>query len=418
MLALEATIAATNYIAVALFIGQLVTAGFLLPEGHTATLRCALLLWARAFLLLFLTAACLALLVQGAKLQRGFPSTELLWRYLTATQSGKIWLVREFYGVVLLSAIWPLARKNISRKVICLVAVLALPLGAARSLTSHAAAVRDGTVLALSADAFHLIATALWAGGLVAVWRIFYLDRRNVLPAALKAQLVQRFSNLALASVFLLLITGAYQTWIQVGSFNAVLNTQYGNVLVLKLALFFAMIALGALNFWSTRAQLWQLAKINSPKDNVSQRAATRIGAESLLGLAIFCITGLLTVLPPGVHALHQLAITKPPANIASTLPYAAKIEPAEGASVKILSPSADQVFVGDQVPLKFALTKGKRGTHVHAYIDGELMGMFESTKGTLNGIQPGGHTLELRVVAEDHQTELDAMDRVQFIVK
>ncbi|MBI2533664.1 MAG: hypothetical protein HYW03_15830 [Deltaproteobacteria bacterium] len=45
-------------------------------------------------------------------------------------------------------------------------------------------------------------------------------------------------------------------------------------------------------------------------------------------------------------------------------------------------------------------------------------MGMFESDKGTLNGINPGKHTLELRVVAEDHQTELDAIDKVEFAVK
>jgi hypothetical protein len=82
------------------------------------------------------------------------------------------------------------------------------------------------------------------------------------------------------------------------------------------------------------------------------------------------------------------------------------------------LSPAPEQVFAGDKVPLKFTLTKGKRGQHVHAYVDGELMGMFESKQGTLNGIFPGRHTLELRVVAEDHQTELDATDRVEFIVK
>jgi len=63
-------------------------------------------------------------------------------------------------------------------------------------------------------------------------------------------------------------------------------------------------------------------------------------------------------------------------------------------------------------------LAKGKRGHHVHPYIDGELMGMFDGRQGTLNGIGPGRHILELRVVAEDHQTELDASDRVTFVVK
>jgi hypothetical protein len=50
--------------------------------------------------------------------------------------------------------------------------------------------------------------------------------------------------------------------------------------------------------------------------------------------------------------------------------------------------------------------------------MDGELMGMFESERGTLNGIKPGKHILELRVVASDHETELDASDKVEFAVK
>jgi hypothetical protein len=93
-------------------------------------------------------------------------------------------------------------------------------------------------------------------------------------------------------------------------------------------------------------------------------------------------------------------------------------LKPAEGAIIKIVSPTKGQVFKGDKVPLEFKLTKGKRGHHAHAYVDGELMGMFENESGTLNGIKPGKHTLELRVVAEDHQTELNATDKVEFMVK
>lgn len=96
----------------------------------------------------------------------------------------------------------------------------------------------------------------------------------------------------------------------------------------------------------------------------------------------------------------------------------APNLKPAEGAVIKIVSPTNGQVLKGDKIPLEFKLTKGKRGHHAHAYVDGELMGMFESEKGTLNGIKPGKHTLELRVVAEDHKTELNATDKVEFTVK
>jgi len=99
-------------------------------------------------------------------------------------------------------------------------------------------------------------------------------------------------------------------------------------------------------------------------------------------------------------------------------MPDKSALQPADGASVKIISPTAGQVIKGDQVPLQFKLTKGKRGEHVHAYVDGEMMGMFKTEKGTLNGLKPGQHTLELRVATADHNTELAATDKITFTTK
>jgi hypothetical protein len=109
---------------------------------------------------------------------------------------------------------------------------------------------------------------------------------------------------------------------------------------------------------------------------------------------------------------------TDMPANQPQKTPAKSPLKPAEGASVQILAPTKGQTFKGDQVPIQFKLVKGKAGHHVHAYVDNELMGMFEGEKGTLNGIKPGSHVLKLRVVAVDHKTELDASDEVSFIVK
>jgi hypothetical protein len=99
-------------------------------------------------------------------------------------------------------------------------------------------------------------------------------------------------------------------------------------------------------------------------------------------------------------------------------MPPASTLKPAMGASVKILSPKPAQVFSGDEIPLELKMVNGKIGTHVHAYVDGELMGMFDTEKGTLTGVKPGQHTLEVRVVTADHKTELKATDTVRFTVK
>ena len=132
-------------------------------------------------------------------------------------------------------------------------------------------------------------------------------------------------------------------------------------------------------------------------------------------------IAGALTLFtPPLLSAQHDHSkggeTTAKPAPAKTTAKPALK--PAEGASIKIVAPKKDQVINGDKVAMEFNLTKGKRGHHAHAYVDGELMGMFESEKGTLNGIKPGKHILELRVVADDHETELNAIDKVEFTVK
>jgi hypothetical protein len=115
--------------------------------------------------------------------------------------------------------------------------------------------------------------------------------------------------------------------------------------------------------------------------------------------------------------ALGQMKGMDMPMKPAEKIPGTADLKPAEGASVKILFPKQGQVFKGDEVPLQFKLVKGKQGNHVHAYVDGQLMGMFEGERGTLTGIQPGSHTLELRA-AMDHMTELNATDKVKFVVK
>ena len=133
----------------------------------------------------------------------------------------------------------------------------------------------------------------------------------------------------------------------------------------------------------------------------------------------LISIAVLVIALPFAAAAQHDHGkSTAPTAKAATEKKAPAALKLADGASIKILAPTKGQTLKGDKVDIHYKLTKGKRGHHAHAYVDDELMGMFESDKGTLNGIKPGKHILELRVVADDHSTELDAKDRVEFVVK
>ena len=134
--------------------------------------------------------------------------------------------------------------------------------------------------------------------------------------------------------------------------------------------------------------------------------------------LATLAVTGMLIAAVPALAQEGAMKGMDMPVGHSDKMPPESALKPAQGASVKIISPKAGEVIKGDSVPLEFKMTKGKIGEHVHAYVDGEMAGMFKSAKGTLTGINPGKHTLELRVATSDHNTELNATDKVTFTTK
>jgi putative copper export protein len=433
MFAIEAAASAIGYCILALLLGSLMTAGFLLPQGEPDEFRRQLFYFAVKLLPVFMIASIISLVIQGAKLSGGaVPSFELLFRYLLHTQSGKIWAAREIYALLLLGGMVWYGRRQHNLTGVRAFLLFSLPLVASRSLTSHAVAVREHTALAVSADALHLLATAVWAGGLpVLFWILYRGTRRLHLAPSWSAAAVSRFSWLALVAVTVLVTTGLYQSWIQVQRLDILFETPYGEVLTIKVLVFLCMATIGALNLFSTKPKLLAIAQTQRLPNWLQRKTLRRIGSEAIIGLGVFCVTAILTLLPPGIHSLHQanasgsnqIQAYPDQLNIFTWLSYllspAPKLQPAEGAKITIVSPNEGQVFESDEVPIRYEFVKGKRGNHLHAYIDGRLMGMFsDPSGGTLTGIQPGKHVLELRVTIDDHVTELDAKDKVDFIVK
>lgn len=422
MFFLEAAVNAIGYVMLALLVGALMVAALLPPGAETVTPRRRLIGIACALAGAYLIAHLLSLLVQGAKLAGGAPPTpEILIRYVFRTQSGNIWLLRGTYAATLIFLTWRFVRRGNGSLVLFW---LSLPLVASRSMTGHAIAVRSDTLWVVASDSVHLVATALWAGGLP--FLLYSLIHTGRTPGSLTvwvSEIVKRFSRVAAVSVLVLLLTGLYQSLTHVGGLDALTATPYGNALTLKLAIFALMLLLGAINFLSTKAKLLRAAG-SAFQPDLKRTIFVRIGTESVLGLSILILTGFLTVLSPAAHHEHVKA-TVTAANhrehgqgghVRKTAPSAQFAESGE-AKVTILTPKPGQLFAGDHVPIHFDLVKGTRGHHVHAYVDGVLVGMFQSEKGTLTGIDPGRHVLKLRVVEPDHKTELAVSDEIQFTV-
>ncbi|MEU0672186.1 copper resistance protein CopC [Streptomyces sp. NPDC006172] len=85
--------------------------------------------------------------------------------------------------------------------------------------------------LAIPVSVLHLLAMAVWLGGLAALAVALY---RAPAGSEVPAPAVARFSRLAFVSVVVLVVTGLYQSWRQVGTLDALTTTDYGRLLTLK----------------------------------------------------------------------------------------------------------------------------------------------------------------------------------------
>jgi putative copper export protein len=196
-----------------------------------------------------------------------------VWKYANATWHGQMISLRLAFAlfllVVLLSPKW--------RGKATVFSLVALGFFATFAALSHAA-MTHGT-LALAADLVHMTAATLWVSA------VGFSVVSKVTP-----ERIQRVSGLGLLSVCLLLATGIYATLLQATSFSFFMNSSYGQVLMLKLGVFTAILFLAALNKWYFMPKL------------MGRRANFRrvLGVEAVLLVLVFLLTGILsTVAPP-----------------------------------------------------------------------------------------------------------------------
>ena len=183
--------------------------------------------------------------------------------------------------------------------------VLSLGLIGAVGWTGHAGStVGETGVLHLAADILHLVAAAIWIGGLVSLVLLFAMMRRDRTDASMSFayDATQAFSRTGIAIVAVIFATGIVNTWILVGSWHALIVTGYGQLLLLKVALFAVMLLFAAANrfWWMPRLAL----RSSEPRLDALRRLARNSMMEFVLALVIFAIVGMLGTLHPASHGL------------------------------------------------------------------------------------------------------------------
>ncbi|MGD9572301.1 MAG: DUF4149 domain-containing protein [Thermoleophilia bacterium] len=179
------------------------------------------------------------------------------------------------------------------------------PAGALYGISSsgHASTGGDRT-LNIGIDLLHTLATAAWFGGLLALAVL-------VVPALARlgdedrtrfgAGVVVRFSALALTAVAVLVVTGVYRALAEISP-GELLDTGYGQALLVKLGLFAVLLCGGAYNRFVVHPRLERAALGLDPGDRgaatalrVSVRAELVLAALLLVSVAV-----LVSLTPPG----------------------------------------------------------------------------------------------------------------------
>lgn len=228
-----------------------------------------------------------------------FPWQTATTKVLFMTRFGTQWSARLALAVALLWVLrLPVTRRS-NRAAVALALLLPLTL----SIGSHAAAKPD-PLLPILADWVHLAAAGVWVGGLfhfltgLPALRSWHPDPgfKNLSGLQLTALLIPRFSLLAAISLSLLVLSGTYASILQVGSWAALVETVYGRVLLLKLAIFLPMAALGSINLLFTSRRMKQAAA--NEDDRAVPFFRRLLTGEVALGVLALLSVSLLTAMP------------------------------------------------------------------------------------------------------------------------
>ncbi|MGY0540667.1 copper resistance CopC/CopD family protein [Nocardioides sp. YJ-D4] len=227
----------------------------------------------------------------GALQSESGPGAILTFDAWSPASVGKEWL-SALVGIVGIAAALALRERPRLAAVAGLVAICS------PALVGHSRAVVPAW-LVTATDVIHLVAGALWLGGLVGLALTLPLITRR---GTVAAEIVTRFSTLAAASLTALAVSGVLMGWRILGSWDNLLNSTYGTLLMTKIALVVAVAVMAAGNRLLVLPRVRQAAGHDDTVEAGSMlRRAVLMEAGVLV--VVLGVTGFLVDQPPQAGA-------------------------------------------------------------------------------------------------------------------
>lgn len=292
----------TGFAALALAVGGAAFAAVVAPATRDRR-RTRRLVFGALGSLLGLTVVGLA--VFGAYSGGGGPADLVdphVWRATVGTRFGVVWIGR---AVVVLGALvaarvlfrsGPATGRALPRWWPPVAAALGLGLVLAPALTGHAAS-GDGVAVGVAVDVVHVAAMAVWLGGLTVLWcDVLAPPGRSGWPGD-AAVVVTRFSRIAWWCVAGLVASGGLAAWRLVGGPDDLRSSEFGRVLVLKVAVVALLLAAAV----GSRERVRRGAAGRERNGRLAVRRS--VLAEVLLAALVLAVTARLVEVPPPATA-------------------------------------------------------------------------------------------------------------------
>ncbi len=197
-------------------------------------------------------------------------------------------------------------------------AALGLAYLLALAFSGHAASVQQMVATSVLLDWLHLIAMAVWVGGMAAI-ALALLPALHALAAGDRAgsalrraflHLLDRFSPAAYIAVAAAAVTGMFNAQVHLGSFDQLAGTLYGRFLLVKLALIGVIVLLSASHVFVTRPRLRGLPADSPAAERGYASLALRLRIEPALGALILLCVALMGQTAPAAAVFSSVVST------------------------------------------------------------------------------------------------------------
>ncbi len=245
--------------------------------------------------------------------------------------------------------------------------VVSIPMIISGAWLVHAAGRFDNQFILMSLTVIHQLAAAAWVGGIFQLVNLWLLRQGERIPAKLWPLMLGRFSKFAMTSVAMILISGLPIALQYIDTWNGLIGTGYGNLLMVKIILL--AIALGFA--WLNKTAVLEYGVSGNPYA-LNNRVPYYIEAETFVLVTLLFTAASLASQPP---AFDIPTLTAPWQEVLNT--FAPQTPQTSSPShTALIAGEAGRVAIIDQVP-SIAATEWSNYNHNIAGIFLTVMSFF-----------------------------------------